>query len=402
FFQKNVLFGIDTRAQLLRIEGIFEGLQEGQFPVIIDPNYCNEYGQLGVLYPNLFLYIPALLRYFGISLEVSYRFFMILVNAMTVLIMFVSAKSLFHSSRWALASALFYCLEPYHLYVMLESGNGAGRGVAMAFLPMIFVGIYYIAIQNRKGWRWLAIGMWGIFSSHIIITFLAVGFLFVFCICNIKKFIHKAALLDLIKAIGLFGVLSAGTLLPFADFYFTDWNRQALEWSGFYGLQVHAGDIIRTPYSLLTLLFLFLAGVLFIVAYRKKLICESYYLKLYIAAVLLYFMTTAAMPWRLLGRFHIMNDLLNMIQVGHRFQTLISPIEAFLAGKLLQVFHHKKHTIYLYFLLGILLYCSLVCSYRIYFREGPLLPDAVTGNINSQFPEDYLPAGTKTEYYATN
>ena len=57
--QSGLHLGIDTRAHIMRMEGVFYGLLDGQFPVVIYPEWNNSYGQPGVLYPNLFLYIPA-------------------------------------------------------------------------------------------------------------------------------------------------------------------------------------------------------------------------------------------------------------------------------------------------------------------------------------------------------
>ena len=50
--QSGLCLGIDTRAHMMRVEGVFYGLCDGQFPVVIYPEWNNSYGQIGVLYPR--------------------------------------------------------------------------------------------------------------------------------------------------------------------------------------------------------------------------------------------------------------------------------------------------------------------------------------------------------------
>ena len=50
--------------KLARINGIYEGLRTGQFPVQINPVQLGGYGYLpGSMYPQLFLYFPAILKF---------------------------------------------------------------------------------------------------------------------------------------------------------------------------------------------------------------------------------------------------------------------------------------------------------------------------------------------------
>ncbi|MCR4922496.1 MAG: hypothetical protein K5931_00595, partial [Lachnospiraceae bacterium] len=80
YITSGTYFEIDTQGHMKRIEGLYQGLVDGQIPVLIGPNYANEYGELMVLQPNLFLYIPAILRYFNVSIPTAYNVYMILVN----------------------------------------------------------------------------------------------------------------------------------------------------------------------------------------------------------------------------------------------------------------------------------------------------------------------------------
>ncbi|MDR0838346.1 MAG: hypothetical protein LBN99_01740, partial [Oscillospiraceae bacterium] len=55
--------GHDLVFHLTRIEGVYEGLLSGQFPVRLNPTFLNGYGYAdAIMYPTLFLYFPAALR----------------------------------------------------------------------------------------------------------------------------------------------------------------------------------------------------------------------------------------------------------------------------------------------------------------------------------------------------
>jgi len=73
------LGGDDLLYHLSRIEGIKDGLLSGQFPVYIFPEALNGNGYLNTMYPNLFLYIPALLRVLGVSYVAAYKTILIII-----------------------------------------------------------------------------------------------------------------------------------------------------------------------------------------------------------------------------------------------------------------------------------------------------------------------------------
>ncbi|MBQ9606116.1 MAG: hypothetical protein IJV16_02935, partial [Lachnospiraceae bacterium] len=70
-----IRFGTDTGAQLMRLLGVMYGFLDGQFPVMLAPNYLRENGELQFLYPNIFLYPFAILRLTGASMPLVFRWF---------------------------------------------------------------------------------------------------------------------------------------------------------------------------------------------------------------------------------------------------------------------------------------------------------------------------------------
>lgn len=70
--------GHDLTFHLSRILAIKDGLVTGEFPVKIYPGYIDGYGYAnGLLYPDLFLYIPAVMTLLGLKLLTSYKVFFI-------------------------------------------------------------------------------------------------------------------------------------------------------------------------------------------------------------------------------------------------------------------------------------------------------------------------------------
>ena len=406
YFRGIIGFGIDTRAQLLRIEGMRAGLMEGQLPVIINPNYCNGYGELGALYPNLFLLIPGFLMLKGVTLITSYHFFMILINILTAFTMYYCAKSLSLSTKCSLFAMAAYLFEPTRLYIMLRSGNGAGRGIAMAFLPLVIVGIYHVMKGKKKSWLLLSIGMWGMFSSHILTTFLGVIYILVFVICHLKKFLLWDKIIDCLKAVLLFILMSLGSIVPFFDFYFEDWNINALKWSDFYSFQAGWAEMINDPhYRGLTLLALIAVTVITFL-YRKQISAQKddFYKYLLFSCILLFLMTLKIFPWRLFGKIAVIDSLLQIIQLGNRFHTLLSPMMALLFAWVwgFQSDGVQLHSRITIAALSAILVLGALLSYKEYYDCSVLMTNKICGDINSKPQEDYLPAGTLSEYYETD
>ena len=77
----------DLAFHLMRIEGLKEELLNGSFPVRMQTYWLNGYGYpVSIFYGDLLLYIPAVLRIFGVSVLASYNIYVLLINAGTVFI----------------------------------------------------------------------------------------------------------------------------------------------------------------------------------------------------------------------------------------------------------------------------------------------------------------------------
>lgn len=82
-FTNTMVRADDLCYHLLRIEGIKDGMLDGQWPVVIMPNAMSGNGYLNSTYPYLFLFIPAFMRMGGVSIALSYKFLIFLANIAT-------------------------------------------------------------------------------------------------------------------------------------------------------------------------------------------------------------------------------------------------------------------------------------------------------------------------------
>lgn len=167
-FGKSVSYSDDMRFHFARINGIYEGLRTGQFPVRINPTQLDGYGYItGTMYPQLFLYFPAILKFFHISSMLGLKLLLFAGNLAVPVFSYGAVRGMFKNNRTAFFAAVFYTLNPYRL-INFYSRGAVGEGLAMVFLPLVLWGTYEILWGRREKWWILTLGMTGVLSSHLL------------------------------------------------------------------------------------------------------------------------------------------------------------------------------------------------------------------------------------------
>lgn len=217
--------GDDMVFHLNRIEAIKDSLLTGQFPNRLSSYWNNGYGYPpAVFYGELFLYVPALLRILGFSIQAAYKFYIIAVNLMTLLIAYYCFKKIFQKTTPVLIGCTVYALAPYRLScIFLRSA--VGEYTAMAFFPLVFYGLYriYMEDSNDKNYKYnwipLVLGCTGILQCHILSCIIVGLFIGLFALFFIKRTLQLKRLCQLCKA-GIGAVLlNMWFLIPFADYF---------------------------------------------------------------------------------------------------------------------------------------------------------------------------------------
>lgn len=196
-----VFDGHDMLFHLNRIEGIASGLRCGQFPVRIHASTLLGYGYAASeFYPELFLYIPAILRNMGVSLCASVRVFEAGINLLAALSCYVSAKAVFDSRRTAVGASVLYTLCVYRL-VNLYTRATLGESLAMIFFPLIIWSLYEVLRRDDGKWPLLALGMTGVCMSHLLSTLFSVLFCAIAAVFSLPKLMReKHRFLAILKA----------------------------------------------------------------------------------------------------------------------------------------------------------------------------------------------------------
>ena len=103
------LQGADWSFHLSRIEGIAQGLREGQFPVRVYSIAKDGYGYApSLFYGELLLYFPAVLRLLGMSVQGAYHTYLLALQLLTAGIAFFSLRQISGITRrpWWAASCI--------------------------------------------------------------------------------------------------------------------------------------------------------------------------------------------------------------------------------------------------------------------------------------------------------
>jgi hypothetical protein len=201
----------------------------GQFPVRIHTDIFGGYGYASsIFYPELFLYIPAILRILGVSLVTSVQVFGIFVNFMTAFFMYLAVSKMSQSRYVGIISSALYVLSTYHLCDMYTR-FAIGEVIAMAFLPLIIYGIYELVYGDYTKWKYVVVGITGALQSHILTIIFTIPLVIIISIVCIKKFFDFKRIIACLKAVGACLLLNIWFLVPFFQLMKEDINLEMLE-----------------------------------------------------------------------------------------------------------------------------------------------------------------------------
>lgn len=216
--------GADLMFHLMRIEGIKEGMQAGQFPVFIQPNWLQGYGyDVSVFYSDFFLYIPAFLAFFRVPIQACYKFYLIIVNILTAVIAYKTVHKITKDRYAGYLGTVLYTLSSYRLICIYKRG-AVGEYTAMTVLPLLIYAFYRIFTEDQKAdgykryWMLPTIGFTVLMQSHLLSCEMVGIFVFITCLILWKKTFSKETFLVLAKTVIATGILNLGYLVPFLSY----------------------------------------------------------------------------------------------------------------------------------------------------------------------------------------
>lgn len=388
--------GIDVRFHLNSIQGIYDGLKAGQFPVKIWVNALEGYGYAAPLfYPGLFLYLPALLMLAGVSLPLAYCIFLTLVCFAGVGTMYLFAKKFLKDRYLAFAAALLFVLGNYFCFDLVYRA-GLSEAIALVFVPVVLHGLYNMFSEGfSKPWI-LLIGVVCVTYSHTITAVLVALFIIVLCLCYYKRFFFDKTWWKKVGILFLCYLLSCSYFfLPFLEQFLS--GSFALSGSRIYPSQsaldlldlfagVSTSDTgISTPgLGLFALLSLFLR--LFLRKTEENAARLKVIDRLLIVLAVLVFVSTEYFPWKLF------ETVLKPIQFSWRIYTIAAAILPVCTVLILRELFQSPKTLYAVNILLIL--CMAVYNFS-YFN---IQKDYVSPSYNYIGMGEWLPQNTEYDF----
>lgn len=216
--------GHDIYFHLMRIEGLAQGMQNGQFPVKIQPVWYDDYGYaVSVFYGDLFVYLAAFLRLLGFSLQNAYKGYLAFCNIATISIACYSFGKIFQNPYIGAFGGFLYSMSAYRL-VNLYTRGAVGEYTGMMLLPLLIYACVLLLDEEKKkeslkkGALVLGVSMACILQSHMLTAEIACMVLAGVVVLYWKRVFCKEVLLAGVKAVSIALGLSAWFLVPFLDY----------------------------------------------------------------------------------------------------------------------------------------------------------------------------------------
>lgn len=321
--------GDDLCYHLARMEGLKDGILDGQIPVNIQPEGLQGNGYLNAMYPYLFLYIGAFLRICRVSIGLSYKVLIFLANLASAVCAYTAVKSMCRSRRSVILAVVLYTLMPYRFTNIFSRGD-LGETLALIFWPLVIAGLYHIIMGERKKWYYLVIGFGGIFQSHILSATFVAAICIITALVWCGRIVREKRYIEIGKAAGMTLLLNMWYLVPFLYYYFGErLNTDILRWSGYFEQSINPSNLTQSlslynkQYFSLGLALLGCAGigVIQIVCERdrEKNDRDGYLLYLFVMGCILTYMITGYFPSKALLANELFESIATMLQFPWRF-----------------------------------------------------------------------------------
>ena len=334
FFSTHAVLGFDTYFHLARIEGIAEGIASGDFPVRIHAYQLNGYGDpVGLFYPDLFLYLPALLRLAGVPVQIASNIYGILIHIATGLLSLLAFTRLTRSARTGAIAAVLYLGSLYRLTVAYPR-TGLGELTAMAFLPLALSALILIVRRGEhRAWPLLVIGATGVLESHILTSLLLILAALGILISSLPRLVERETALSLGKALLATILLNLWFFAPFL------WALRHIPIHQTEAFRTLLADTALSLDNLLTLqcligwpILALLGAAAALALLRKSRQLRPCLLPL-LGATLLLLMTTRAFPWGQVAAIPLLGPLLASLQSPMRLASLLTLLIAIPAAR---------------------------------------------------------------------
>lgn len=381
-----------------RIIAISEELKAGHFPVLIHSNLLEGFGYANPLfYPEIFIYIPALITMLGVNFLTSYKLFIMLTTFFTLIFTYYSANIIFKKKNVSWTITILYTTAFYRLTDIYVRG-AIGEVLALIFLPLVFAGLYEIIFGENKKWWIICFGIFGIINSHILSFAMTSILILIICLINVVRiFKDKKRLINLIIAGVLSILLIFSYTLPYLEQSNSDkFNVDEKIYNGAFlqSYSVSLKELINNKFNegdfykgIGTIL---LVLPMFIVVCKNKDDPTKFMKQIFILGFIALIMSTSLFPWeKICNKF----DFITTLQFPYRLNIIITVLFSFVGGyAICELINNKEELNKLLYIVLVLFALSLLSSLNINtqeFTEEEIITSAPVGN------GEYKPYGLK-------
>ena len=344
---KYCINGHDLEYHLLRIESLKEGIRMGRPFLKVNVLFFGGAGYASsMFYPDFLLYIPAVLRAVGVSINASYHIFAAICIILCYISAYLCIKSMTGSTYAAMTTAVVMSLSQYHLddiYVR----SAVGEYAAFIFVPVVIYAIYNAVYEEMNKPQLFILGYAGVLLCHTSTFAMCTVFGLAAVIAYFKKTIlNKKVILRLIGSTAAVLLLTCFYWLPMLEQFLHTIFYVSTPWMQPKDEAVRFVDIFASSFpGLGSICVLLLIPRIFIkkktgqapveetegeiketVEKYDKGNMTGYADLLILAGALFTFLTTDLLPWDRIGRY------LGFIQFPWRFFIMSSCLFAMAAG----------------------------------------------------------------------
>lgn len=320
-FTVNCIGGHDIVYHLLRIESLKEAILSGRPFLRINMLFFGGMGYASSLfYPDFLLYFPALLRVFGVGINLSYHLFIAFCIIAGFASSFYCARHISKNNYAAIVTAVIFTLYQYHIDD-IYTRSAVGEFTAVIFVPFVIAGLYDLIFEEYKHPWFLFAGMAGVLLCHTITTVICVGLCVLAGLADIRGMIKAPMkLLKLFATAALVLGATAFYWLPVLEMILTGTFSSDFTYDAAFEA-AKLWELFDNEYNRMGIVIFLLLFSFFLVKKRQRFatLCV-------IAGLLITICATGLFPWERIS------FLLGFIQFPWRLFVVTGPLLAFGEG----------------------------------------------------------------------
>ncbi|WP_100486867.1 hypothetical protein [Sporolactobacillus pectinivorans] len=379
FYKTGMLFsGDDLSFHLNRIEEIYQSILHGSYIPNVNIYTFNQVGDgVNFFYPWMTIYPFAILRFIVHNPVNSIYTGLWILTLLTFIISYYSMEKFCRSRLQSVIFSLVYTLSMYRALDIFKRFD-LGESIAIAFLPVVFLGIYCSLYGDYKKWYYLTVGMVGLIYSHLLSSIIVVVFI-IFIIAlswtqlNSKLLRFKWLILSIFLTVMTTSIFWG----PFIEQYLgTRTNKPYI--GDLLTKSLRLNDVVNLSFSNTFWPFnlgIFL-GITLLLGWIFFKNFSRIYINIYLLSILTLILSSNFFPWKL-----FQNTPINIIQFPWRLLTLTDLFLAAYCSKicvtLIQKTREKKinsaFIIFLTIFLPIIFYYSSAQSFERSVQNQSLL-----------------------------